>query len=83
MSNIRIKRIKLYDLAVWYDYVLCGYCEYFQKAKGFRLPNSNISYWYITNVRQDDTYPCHPFDEKHPVYYPNYIAGETEVEIIY
>ncbi len=81
-SIVRVKKIQLCMLAVWFDRVLCGQFDYFQKAKGFRPIGSKLTYWYITDVRQDGFYPCHPYDDK-GIYKANLLDGLSEVEIVY
>lgn len=53
------------------------------KAKYFTIDGCHFSFkfWYITDVRQDGTYPCHPTDENGNVYSPLYFDYKQKVTI--
>ena len=52
-----------------------------ENAKYFTIEGDNDTYWYITDVHQNGTYPCHPIDKYGNVYYPRYVDQYTNVTI--
>ena len=50
-------------------------------AKYFTVDNYKSHFWYITDVRDDGTYPCHPVDNKGNVYNPVKLDYQTKVKI--
>lgn len=67
----------LHDLAMNFHSLMIE-----EKAKHFTIENfGNTPFWYITDVRQDGTYPCHPTDGKGNVGYPKYVDYLAKVTI--
>ena len=68
---------KLYDLATNFHGLMIE-----EEAKFFTIDGfGETKFWYITDVRQDGTYPCHPTDERGGVYEPKYVDSNTKVTI--
>lgn len=67
----------LHDLAMNFHSLMLE-----ENAKYFTVENfGNTQFWYIADVRQDGTYPCHPTDGKGNVYYPKFIDYTRKVTI--
>ena len=64
-----LKRLEcsLHDLVMDFHYLMVE-----EKASHFTINGHSFSFkfWYITDVRSDGTYPCHPIDDKGNVYRP-------------
>ena len=53
-----------------------------EDAKYFTIEGFGLlPFWYITDVRSDGTYPCHPTDMKGNAYAPYYVEYTRKVTI--
>lgn len=78
MVNTKELSLTLHDLAMNFHYYMIE-----QKAKYFTVDGFKSHFWYITDVRQNGTYPCHPVDENGNVYHPIYFDYLQRVTIHY
>lgn len=76
LKNVKRLHITLYDLVMNFHEIMIN-----NNAEHFTVGNSKTPYWYITDVRQDGTYPCHPTDGKGNPFYPRYFDYLTKVTI--
>lgn len=76
MKYLKELTLPLHDLAMNFHELMVK-----ENAKYFTIHGYNQKFWYITDVRQDGTYPCHPTDEKGNAYYPMFIDYNTMVTI--
>lgn len=65
MKYLKELTVSLHDLAMNFHSLMVE-----ENAKYFTVDGYKYHFWYITDVKQDGSYPCHPVDEKGNVYYP-------------
>lgn len=74
-----LKKIEcnLHDLVSNFHYLMIE-----ENAKHFTVNKlGDKPFWFITDVRQDGTYPCHPTDDKGNVYKPLFFDYKERVTI--
>ena len=65
MKYLKELTVSLHDLAMNFHSLMIE-----ENAKYFTVEGYKSRFWYITDVRQDGSYPCHPIDDKGNVYRP-------------
>lgn len=77
MNHLKTLDLSLLDLARDFHHLMVE-----NKAKYFTIPgHGEMMFWYITDVREDGTYPCHPQDYEGHIYDPYYVDQDTIVTI--
>ena len=76
MQYLKQLTVSLHDLAMNFHSLMIE-----TEAKYFTVNGYSYHFWYITDVRPDGTYPCHPTDDKGNAYYPMYIDYTEQVTI--
>lgn len=76
MKYLKELTVSLHDLAINFHSFMIE-----ENAKYFTVNGYKSHFWYITDVRQDGTYPCHPIDDKGNVYQPIYFDYQQRVTI--
>lgn len=76
MKQLKELTLSLHDLAMNFHYFMIE-----EKAKYFTVNGYKSNFWYITDVKQDGTYPCHPIDEEGNVYRPIFFDYKQRVTI--
>lgn len=78
MKHLKQLTLPLHDLVMNFHSLMVE-----ENAKYFTVAGAmfSLKYWYITDVRPDGTYPCHPTDEAGNVYQPTFLDYQQRVTI--